>query len=83
MKPCSHVTCKTCTDTLIKPARQCVVCDKELAEKDIIELKREGMQLDITVKLLLTLRGFRYWLRGWRYGGNFEDWCSFSGVILL
>ena len=42
MKPCSHVTCKTCTDTLVRPAKQCVVCDKLLAEGDVLELKREG-----------------------------------------
>lgn len=42
-KSCGHVTCKTCFDTLIKPAKQCVVCDKELkVEKDVVELKREG-----------------------------------------
>ncbi|KIK65919.1 hypothetical protein GYMLUDRAFT_93736 [Collybiopsis luxurians FD-317 M1] len=57
-KPCAHVTCKTCTDTLVRPAKQCVVCDtplkvngdskkgekdKEKSEKgDIIELRREG-----------------------------------------
>ena len=43
MKPCSHVTCKTCTDTLVQQSKQCTVCDKELVEKDIVELKREGM----------------------------------------
>jgi hypothetical protein len=42
MKPCSHVTCKTCTDTLVRPGNQCVVCDKLLAEGDVLELKREG-----------------------------------------
>ncbi|KAF9261527.1 hypothetical protein L218DRAFT_930747 [Marasmius fiardii PR-910] len=42
MKPCSHVTCKTCTDSLVRPAKQCIVCDKQLGDKDIIELKREG-----------------------------------------
>jgi nitric oxide synthase-interacting protein len=42
MKGCSHVTCKTCTDTLVRPSNQCVVCDKLLAESDILELKREG-----------------------------------------
>ncbi|KAF8152923.1 hypothetical protein B0H34DRAFT_663208 [Crassisporium funariophilum] len=41
-KPCAHVTCKTCTDTLVRPAKQCIVCDTQLKEKDIIELKREG-----------------------------------------
>ncbi|KNZ79284.1 Nitric oxide synthase-interacting like protein [Termitomyces sp. J132] len=42
MKPCAHVTCKTCTDSLVRPAKQCIVCDKVLKEKDIVELKREG-----------------------------------------
>jgi nitric oxide synthase-interacting protein len=41
-KPCGHVTCKTCTETLVKPSKQCIVCDTALKEKDIIELKREG-----------------------------------------
>jgi nitric oxide synthase-interacting protein len=39
------VTCKTCTDTLVRPAKQCVTCDKLLAEGDILELKREGLSL--------------------------------------
>jgi len=42
MKPCSHVICKTCTDTLVKPSSQCVICDAKLEAKDIIELVREG-----------------------------------------
>jgi nitric oxide synthase-interacting protein len=42
MKPCAHVICKTCTDSLVRPAKQCVVCDTKLGEKDIFELKREG-----------------------------------------
>ncbi|KAF9810228.1 hypothetical protein IEO21_07070 [Rhodonia placenta] len=42
MKPCGHVVCKTCTDTLVKPAKQCIQCDVQLADKDIIELAREG-----------------------------------------
>jgi len=42
MKRCFHVVCKTCTDTLIQPAKQCVVCDKALEQGDILELKREG-----------------------------------------
>ncbi|KAF9485672.1 hypothetical protein BDN70DRAFT_847580 [Pholiota conissans] len=41
-KPCGHVTCKTCTDTLVRPSKQCIVCDVKLKEKDVIELKREG-----------------------------------------
>ncbi|KAF8515242.1 hypothetical protein BU17DRAFT_51919 [Hysterangium stoloniferum] len=42
MKPCSHVLCKTCADSLVQPAEQCVVCDTKLKKTDIIELKREG-----------------------------------------
>ncbi|KAI0761366.1 hypothetical protein BD413DRAFT_617099 [Trametes elegans] len=42
MKPCGHVTCKTCTETLVRPAKQCIVCDVQLGEKDVIELTREG-----------------------------------------
>ncbi|KAL4253251.1 NOSIP family protein [Abortiporus biennis] len=42
MKPCGHVTCKTCTDSLVKPAKQCIVCDVTLGDKDIIGLNREG-----------------------------------------
>ncbi|KAI5114933.1 hypothetical protein M0805_008894, partial [Coniferiporia weirii] len=42
MSPCSHVVCKTCTDTLVRPSSQCVACDKEVPKSKIIELKREG-----------------------------------------
>ncbi|KAI6041455.1 hypothetical protein EDC04DRAFT_2668193 [Pisolithus marmoratus] len=42
MKQCSHVVCKVCTDSLVRPAKQCIVCDKTLDSRDIIELKREG-----------------------------------------
>ncbi|ETW77515.1 hypothetical protein HETIRDRAFT_480192 [Heterobasidion irregulare TC 32-1] len=42
MKPCAHVVCRTCTDTLVRPAMQCVVCDRELKPADVLELKREG-----------------------------------------
>ncbi|KAI6132856.1 hypothetical protein EV401DRAFT_1914547 [Pisolithus croceorrhizus] len=42
MKQCSHVVCKVCTDSLVRPAKQCIVCDKALDSPDIIELKREG-----------------------------------------
>lgn len=53
MKGCSHVTCKTCTDTLVRPSNQCVECDKLLTEGDILELKREGWFL-----LILYSHGF-------------------------
>ncbi|CAE7056867.1 unnamed protein product [Rhizoctonia solani] len=43
MRPCSHVLCKTCTDTLVTPNKQCVTCDSALPNaKDIIQLSREG-----------------------------------------
>jgi len=56
MKPCAHVTCKTCTDSLVRPAKQCVVCDIQLNEKDIIELKREGKMISPVSSLHLLLR---------------------------
>ena len=43
MKPCGHVVCKTCTDKLVKPGKQCIHCDVKLAEKEIIQLTREGL----------------------------------------
>ncbi|KAK2460820.1 hypothetical protein APHAL10511_007290 [Amanita phalloides] len=42
MKPCGHVACKTCVDSLIRASKQCIVCDTQLKEKEIVELKREG-----------------------------------------
>jgi nitric oxide synthase-interacting protein len=42
MRSCSHVVCKTCCDTIVKPARQCIVCDKKAKDKDIVELARDG-----------------------------------------
>ncbi|KAN0094601.1 hypothetical protein V8E55_002888 [Tylopilus felleus] len=42
MRPCSHVVCKVCTDSFVRPASQCIVCDQKLADLDIVELKREG-----------------------------------------
>jgi hypothetical protein len=45
MKPCSHVVCKVCVDKLVRVAKQCIVCDHTLGDKDMIELKREGVYL--------------------------------------
>ncbi|EKM57237.1 uncharacterized protein PHACADRAFT_93313 [Phanerochaete carnosa HHB-10118-sp] len=42
MKPCGHVVCKSCTDELIKPGKQCISCEVQLTDKDIIALSREG-----------------------------------------
>ncbi|KAH7910396.1 hypothetical protein BJ138DRAFT_1136063 [Hygrophoropsis aurantiaca] len=42
MKPCAHVVCKVCTDSLVRPAKQCIVCDHTVSDKEVIELKREG-----------------------------------------
>ncbi|KAI9567763.1 hypothetical protein HD554DRAFT_2023501 [Boletus coccyginus] len=42
IRPCSHVVCKVCTDSLVRPASQCIVCDRGLTNRDIVELKREG-----------------------------------------
>jgi hypothetical protein len=45
MKPCSHVVCKVCVDKLVRVTKQCIVCDHVLDDKDMIELKREGVCL--------------------------------------
>lgn len=73
-KPCGHVTCKTCFDTLVKPAKQCVECDKELKiEKDTVELRREGASF-LTLNFLSSPRRTlitafsRDWLCRWRSG---------------
>ncbi|KAG8951475.1 hypothetical protein FRC04_006007 [Tulasnella sp. 424] len=42
IRSCSHVVCKTCTDTLVRPSHQCIACDKKAKDKDIVELQREG-----------------------------------------
>ncbi|KDQ09784.1 hypothetical protein BOTBODRAFT_36775 [Botryobasidium botryosum FD-172 SS1] len=42
IKPCSHVVCKTCNDSLIKPSKQCAVCDTVAKDDDVVEIKREG-----------------------------------------
>ena len=59
LSKCSHVTCKTCADTFVRPSLQCVVCDKEAPIDSIIELRREGKQmnhLDITTFCVLKAR---------------------------
>jgi hypothetical protein len=88
MKGCSHVTCKTCTDTLVRPGNQCVVCDKLLAEGDILELKREGWSLLQTHSHHLSQRVSQAratrvaaWLRLGNKVLPFRDRCSrFNGV---
>jgi len=42
LSACSHVVCKTCVDTLVRPSSQCVVCDKETPKGSILPLQREG-----------------------------------------
>ncbi|KAF7327544.1 RING-type domain-containing protein [Mycena kentingensis (nom. inval.)] len=45
VKPCSHVVCKTCKDTLMSgegTERSCIVCETTVKKKEIIELQREG-----------------------------------------
>lgn len=50
MKPCSHVVCKTCFDSLVQQGEQCVVCEKKLKKTDMLQLNREGVLLfDIIV----------------------------------
>lgn len=69
MKPCGHVVCKTCTDTLVKPAKQCIQCDVQLADKDIIELAREGPYINRSLVGLLTpfrMKALDMQLEDWR-----------------
>jgi nitric oxide synthase-interacting protein len=58
MKPCAHVICKTCTESLVRPAKQCVICDTKLGEKDVLELKREGAHVipGLTLPMFATYR---------------------------
>ncbi|KAF9508154.1 hypothetical protein BS47DRAFT_1377781 [Hydnum rufescens UP504] len=39
---CSHVICRTCSDTLVRTSHQCAVCDKSAKDKEIIDMDREG-----------------------------------------
>lgn len=40
---CGHVVCSTCADTIVKPGKQCPVCEAHVRpDKDMIELGREG-----------------------------------------
>lgn len=72
MKPCSHVICKTCHDTLVKPSKQCVVCDVKIDEKDAVELKREGTRL-FRRPFQHSNVVIRYWIRRWRPRGSEES----------
>lgn len=42
LRSCSHIICKACSDTLVRPSQQCSVCDKTAKDKDIINMEREG-----------------------------------------
>jgi len=42
IRSCHDVVCKACTDALVRPGGQCVVCDQKVKPKDIVELAREG-----------------------------------------
>ena len=42
LRACSHVVCKTCCDTLVRPSHQCSVCDTVLKDKEIVDMDREG-----------------------------------------
>ncbi|KAJ9110718.1 hypothetical protein QFC22_006696 [Naganishia vaughanmartiniae] len=40
---CGHVVCSTCAETIVRPGKQCVVCEAVIRpDKDMIELGREG-----------------------------------------
>lgn len=40
---CGHVVCGTCADTVVKPGKQCVVCEASIRpDKDMVDLDKEG-----------------------------------------
>jgi nitric oxide synthase-interacting protein len=42
---CGHVVCKTCVDTIVRPAKRCCVCEAEVLEEGLIPVGKEGMSL--------------------------------------
>jgi hypothetical protein len=43
---CGHVVCGTCADTVVKPGKQCVVCEASIRpDKDMVDLDKEGERL--------------------------------------
>lgn len=81
MKPCGHVVYKTCTETLVKPSSQCVVCDSALGAKDIIEMQRDG-QWRLSSSSLESNTPFRNRIRRWRTSRNVQERDSVPRVIL-
>lgn len=83
MKPCGHVVCKTCTESLVRPSHQCIVCDVKLSEKDVIELKREGKSFCRYSQARpnsLTRICFRNGVRWRRSRRIIQNRCCFSGL---
>lgn len=39
---CGHVVCKTCADTVVKPAGRCCVCEAKVGAGDMLPLGSEG-----------------------------------------
>lgn len=39
---CGHVVCKTCVDTIVKPAKRCCVCEAGVGEAGMIPVGKEG-----------------------------------------
>src|ERR1700722_4570028 len=80
IKSCAHVTCKTCTESLVRPAKQCVVCDAKLGENDLIQLSREGA-LELfppCLRAFNTSRRYRFCV--WGHGRDLEKGSRFPGV---
>lgn len=44
---CGHVVCKTCADTMVKPAKRCCVCEEPVEESGMLALGREGELWDL------------------------------------
>ncbi|BEI86433.1 hypothetical protein CcaverHIS002_0607200 [Cutaneotrichosporon cavernicola] len=39
---CGHVVCKTCADTVVRPAGRCCVCEAKVGTEDMLPLGSEG-----------------------------------------
>ena len=81
MQSCSHVVCKTCTDTLVRPSSQCVVCDADASKNKIVELRREGQCTIYVLSARLCWSQSRDGFCWWRLGGKFKDRNRVPGMI--
>ena len=75
LRNCSHVICRTCADTLVRPSQQCSICDKPAKDKDVIHIEREGSSFTYILSdfVLTHLRMSRYGFLCWWARGDQES----------